>query len=159
MNPMSGSIVRSRSGGRGGFTLVETLLVMALLGVLAATAAPAISAAISSNRIRQAANLVANDLGRAYTIAGRARQPVRIIFDDAALAYQVVNPATNTVIAARNFGADSEQPLTTLNSSIAEVDVFPNGFASAELTVTITVPGYTREIKMTRTGKIQVSGS
>lgn len=138
---------------------MEALLVCALLGVMATIAAPAISSAISTNRIRQATHLVANDLGRAYTIAGRARQPVRIIFDEAALGYRMVNQATDDVITSRHFGAGAEQQLTSLTSTVAELDVFPNGFASAEVVVTIAVPGHRRQITMTRTGKIQVSGS
>lgn len=141
-----------------GFTLVEALLVCAILGILAATAAFGVSSAIGKTRINQAANIVANDLTRAFTVAGRARQPVRIVFDASSLEYRLVYRETNVLISERNFGQGAEHVLSSLTPSLDELDVFPNGFASEAVAVIIEIAGHQREITMTRTGKVQVSG-
>lgn len=133
-------------------------MVCVILGLVAAAAAPAISTALVRTKVSQAAGVVAGDLSRAFTLASRARHPVRITFDEESLVYQVVDLSTGALISERRLGEGSEYRLTVVVPSVATVDVLPTGFASNDLSVTIGVAGHTRNIRMTRTGRVQVGG-
>lgn len=151
--------------GRPGFTILEMLVVCVILGLVAAAAAPAISTALVRTKVRQAANVVAADLTRAFTLASRARHPVQISFDTEALTYRMVDKATGNLISERRFGNDSEYGLAIMVPTVELVDILPTGFASfpnsanpGPLEVTVGVSGHTRKIRMTLTGRVQVSG-
>lgn len=150
--------------GRSGFSLLELLIVCVILGVVAAAAAPAISTAMVRTKVSQAASLVTGDLSRAFTLAGRARYPVRVSFEVDSLRYRVVNLATGELILDRRFGQGSEYQLTEMAVSEEQVDILPSGFAAipgetepmSPLVVRLGANGATREITLTRTGRIKV---
>jgi prepilin-type N-terminal cleavage/methylation domain-containing protein len=81
---------RSRRGNRQAFSLLEAVLVLAILAVLAATAAPRYAQAVARYRADCAARTLANDLDiarqRARTLG--ARQTVT--FSTAANSYEIV---------------------------------------------------------------------
>gem|GEM_PF-1777238 len=151
---------------RSGFTLLELLIVCVVLIVVVALSAPAISTALVRTKVSQAASLVAGDLSRAFTLAGRARHPVRISFESDSLRYRVVSLATGEVILDRRFGQESEYRLTEMEVSQDQIDIMPNGFVAipgetepmTSLVVRLAASGASREIIMTRTGRIRVGG-
>lgn len=63
------------AAGRRGFTLVELLLVLALLVVVAALAAPGLSGPWSGQRLRDAAGTVRNEVAQARLAALRSGVP------------------------------------------------------------------------------------
>lgn len=69
---------RARGAGRGGFTLVELVLILAILGTFAAVAAPRYGGAIARYRAQAAANRVVADLARAQAEA-RASSSTRTV--------------------------------------------------------------------------------
>lgn len=72
-----------------GFTLVELMVVLALLGIMAAVGAPALLGAIPGMRVGGAAREVLADLRLARTMAVEKGTPVVVQFDAASGSYVV----------------------------------------------------------------------
>ncbi len=78
-------------GPRRGFTLIEILIVMAIITIVAMTAIPMMSSA-SSVQIRAAANMIAADLEYAKSMAITRGQNYSVVFDQNADSYQLEDP-------------------------------------------------------------------
>lgn len=70
-------------GHRTGFSLLETLIVLSVLGIAAAIALPSYGRFASTQRAREAAHLLASDLGVAQQEALTRRAEVRVAFSPA----------------------------------------------------------------------------
>ena len=85
--PKTSSQLRRGSGRRAGFTLIETMIVVALLGILLALAAPSMREMIEVRRLRAINAQLVTDLHLARTEAIARRTYGRIDFNlDPALA-------------------------------------------------------------------------
>lgn len=152
-SPFTERAARRRATGRGGFTLVEALIVVALLGLLMAMALPRFSRELRVNRVNQAAQVLASDLERAFTTAARQRKPVRLSWNNSAMQYSISDRASGTVLLARGLGTgNSSFGVLHVSFSASPLDIFPVGFASSALTVTLTAQDYSRRVQMTRAG-------
>jgi len=81
------AVVRAR---RGAFTLLELLVVMAIMSVLAAMAVPRYGRAMARYRVEAAARRVQADLAYARQRARTLSQGVTVSFDAAAETYSIV---------------------------------------------------------------------
>lgn len=82
---------------RGGFTLIEVILVVLILGIAAGMVVPMMSSA-GSLQVRAAANMVAADLEYAKSMAISRGQPYSVLFDKTTETYRVQDH-NDTVIA------------------------------------------------------------
>jgi len=71
----------TRRRARRGITLLEMLIVLALIGLMSGIAWPAATAALDGIRLRAAADSVASMLAQAALRVERRQQPVEIIID------------------------------------------------------------------------------
>src|ERR1051325_253598 len=62
-----------------GITLIEMMVVVAIIGVIAATTGPAISAGLDAGRLSTAPNSVASCVNAAVARAERKQQPVELV--------------------------------------------------------------------------------
>jgi len=147
---------QSRSLGRRGFTMVEMALTMVVIAIMTAMMVPKISRTIQSSQTRRSAAIVAADLERAFTLAGRYRKPMRLSCVCGSGTYTIADLAGGTVRVSRNLRADRDFGVMTLTFTANPVDIFPSGVSSAADTVTITSGVSTRTIVMTTAGQVRI---
>lgn len=145
-----------RSTRRRGFTLPEMLIVIVIVVLIAAMAFPATAKTVRHGRINQAVNVVANDLETAVSYAARQRKPVRIAYSPGATSFTIADRSTGTVLRRRELGTASEWRLSAITFSSAAIDVFPAGITSAPLTVQVGDGSYSRQVRLSRAGLVQV---
>ncbi|HEY4734937.1 MAG TPA: prepilin-type N-terminal cleavage/methylation domain-containing protein [Gemmatimonadaceae bacterium] len=150
--------VQPHKYARPGFSMVEILVVVGIVGILATMAGPAMSRVVRHQRTNRAAMVITADLQNAFAVAARQRQPVRIQADEVSRSYQFVDRKTGSVLRIRTFYGDtSEYRLTKLKFTPATIDVFPSGISSAAVTVDLANGDYSRQIKASTAGFIRVS--
>ena len=137
---------------------MEILVVIGILGILAAMAGPSMSRIVRHQRTNRAAMVITADLQNAFAVAARQREPVRIQADANSRSYQFIDRKTGAVLRIRTFYGDtSEYRLSTLVFTPATVDVFPNGISSAAVTVNLANGDYAKTITASTAGFIRVS--
>jgi Tfp pilus assembly protein FimT len=142
---------------RVGFTLVETLISITVMGAVAAISLPKVNSTIRQQRVIAASNALAGDVEAAFSVAARQRKPIRILYDASSGEIRVVDRTALTVYSRRPLGLTSEYHLDAVSISPATVDVFPVGLASAAFTVTLTNGAFQRRVIVTRTGLTRVT--
>lgn len=89
---------RGLSASRG-FTVIELMMVLAILGVLAAIATPRIARSLAQNRALQAAALIKSDIRRVASQARATSQPWTITFSST--GYTIAgNNATGAAVSS-----------------------------------------------------------
>lgn len=153
----SGTNDLNRNGARDGFSMVELVLVVVIVGIMATFAGPSISRIVRHNRTNRAATVITADLQNAFAVAARQRQPVRIVADASTKSYEFTDRATGEVLRIRSFYGDtSEYRLSTLIFTPATVDVFPSGVSSSPLVVDLANGDYARQITASTAGFIRM---
>jgi len=143
---------------RQGFTIMELLVVLAIIGILATMAGPAISRIVRHQRANRAAMVIAADLQNAFAVAARQREPVRIQADAASRSYQFIDRKSGNILRIRTFYGDtSEYRLTELVFTPATIDVFPSGISSSPVTINLANGDYAKTISASTAGFIRVS--
>jgi prepilin-type N-terminal cleavage/methylation domain-containing protein len=144
------------ASGRRGFTLPEMLIAIVIIVLLTAMAFPSMAKRLRRTRINQAASVVAADLENAVSYAARQRKPVRITWSPGTTAFTVADRNTGTVIRQREIGQNTEWKVSSLSFSTATIDAFPAGITSGSLTITLSDGSYSRQVRLTRAGFVQV---
>jgi type II secretion system protein H len=93
---MSTQHVSRMEGADAGFTLIEMMIVVVIIGIAAAMAVPMISSG-ASFQVRSAANLVAADLEYAKSMAISRGQPYKVVFDATDESYQIKDSADTAI--------------------------------------------------------------
>ena len=152
---MNAPLVHHIAAGRHGFTLAELSITMAIASVAMSMVVRPLQKTLGHERINRAANVVAGDIELAYSLAGRQRRPVRLVFDSAAVTYRLIDRLDGAIYQERPLGRQSEFTLDGASFSPSTIDVFPSGLASGSLTVTLGTGSYTRLVTMTRAGLVR----
>ena len=146
---------------RAGFTMIEMLIVVTVLGILTLMSMGQISNYVRERNVTSAAAVVRNDLQQAFAIAARNRRPVRLSFAASDTALRITNRENTVTYLRRGLGAGaglmidpSDVAFCAKTCTNATVDVFPNGWASDTLAITISKGPYSRGIRMSRSGLV-----
>lgn len=145
-------------GVAAGFTLIEMLTVIVMIGILSVVLMPQISRIITRAKINEAASMVAGDLEQAVGLAGRLRKPVTVAFVSGG-TYTIRDRATSpndTLRLTRDFGFGSDQGAKTVTFTPTSVTIFPNGLVSGSLLVQLTSNGYTRQVTLSPAGLVRL---
>jgi prepilin-type N-terminal cleavage/methylation domain-containing protein len=146
-----------RPGRQAGYSLIEALFVVIILGVIAGYAFPVVERSVAQSKADRAGQAISNELRNAFSLAARQRKPVRITFNATNRTMQIADRASGQVMVRRDFSnANSPFGLTSMTVSSSTIDVFPNGVASGTLQVNFAVATNSRVVNMTRIGHVRV---
>lgn len=149
---------RIMTGARPGFSIMEALVVVILLGIISSMAVPSIARSMTSTRADRATQAVANDVEAAFSLAARQRKPVTLFVDTVRLRIEIRDRATATVLQSRSYSlTESEFGLNRLLVKPSDITIFPNGLANVAFNI-YTFAGPTgRAVRVRRTGHIRVT--
>jgi len=141
-----------------GFTTIEMLIVIVIIGLAAAVALPRIGPVVANERARRGATEISNFLEYAFVVAARTDKPVVLSYNTSTGVAKLADRATGNVIRQIALKAGSEwqyQRVTVLPGTA--VMVFPNGMSSAAITISVGMnSGVTRTITASRAGQVRV---
>src|SRR5687767_9563884 len=115
------SVKRGEKRTQAGFTLIEILAVITIIGVLIMISLPKIESALRSAAADRASRVVANDMELAISSAARARRPMRVTFTSSTKTYTIADRA-GTVIVTRPLGDGTAYNLSGVTFSPATFD-------------------------------------
>jgi type II secretion system protein H len=133
--------------GRSGFSLVEMMMVVMLIGIVATVAAPPMFRYLQSSKLQTSADQLAADLQYARSLA--IANGVILQFSSTEGGYILRNPSSGTVIKSRNFD-DGMQLAAAQNTFF-----FPWGMADATV-FSLNGHGQSRQINVLPTGIVEV---
>jgi Tfp pilus assembly protein FimT len=147
----------SGSARRGGFSMMELLLVLSMMALVGIMAFPRTSAMMTQWRVARAAQAMAEELQSAYAIVGRSRKPITITVDKVKMEL-VLSDRNNIVYRRRNFGPTSAYKLDAVDVTSPKlvVEVFPPGLSADSMSIEILRQGKYRRVRMLRGGLVQV---
>jgi type II secretion system protein H len=152
---------RAAPRDRSGFTLVEIMMVLALLGLISAMGVWGLLPALEREKVRSAAGIIVADMQYAQMLAARQREPVAVIFNESLRMYVIRERGGGTVYRERFLGDDTDYDLESMeievdSGSDPEVEIFPNGIATKTVTVTVGIRDYERQVKLSRAGRVRM---
>jgi len=149
--------------GSGGFSLIEMLVVISILGIAAAAAIPNMIAWRSGLQFRAAVNELRNDLESAKTRAVKENARVTVVFDPAAGQYRMnYQDQDNKIVLLKSqtlpagVRIASENPAHTLDSHGNQTSFSSRGTADTSTIVLANQQGKTKSISISFIGKIEV---
>jgi prepilin-type N-terminal cleavage/methylation domain-containing protein len=146
------------TGVRGGFTLIEAIVVLVLLGVLGSLAAPAVGRSLTNTRADRSTGAISADVEAAFSLASRQRKPVLFQVDSVLKRIVIRDRATNAILQSHSYGAtESSYAVTRLLLNKTSAIVFPNGLTDGSFEIAIVVNNENRAVRVTRTGLIRVT--
>lgn len=148
-------LVAQRSRRRGGFTAIEMLIVVTIIGLMAAAVMPRISRVVAESRIRALQGAVAGELELAFALAQREHKPVTVTYNTTTQVLSITDRVSSTVLKTQYLGrAQFESATAATFSPSGGITIFPMGIATAAVTVTLTNGQYTRTVTATRAGQV-----
>jgi prepilin-type N-terminal cleavage/methylation domain-containing protein len=141
---------------RRGFSMIELFVVLVIAGVVAGLSMSRFSAYLAQERVVRAAEGISNDIRMGFAIPGRIRRPVRIRVDTAAMQLVITDRAQSTTYRKTAFGSRYNLRASDVAFYPAIYEIYPNGFASDTMLITLTSNSYTKRVRVSKGGMVQV---
>jgi type IV fimbrial biogenesis protein FimT len=147
---------------KAGFTLMEIMIVIAVIGILSAIAIPAFTSMLPGMRLNGAARMVAGDLMAARMNAVKQNNGFRVFFNSPGTnQYQILDDDNN------NNSADTGEAITTKNIQTEYHDVTlsstnnpifsPRGTATNLPTVTLQNSSGSKTVTVSIAGRVKIN--
>ena len=151
-------IARSRAG----FTLIELIVVIVLMGLLAGFAMPQVGEMLTRSKINHGASVVVSALRESSSLAARTRRPVRVSIDTGQRLLTLrdhENPGT--VHRTLRLDGSSELALSNLTVSDTQLVVFPNGWREKatdwDMWLKLEMGVVSRTVTLRRGGQVRIT--
>jgi type II secretion system protein H len=146
---------------RLGFTLLELLLVVILIGIVATIAIRSVGDTIMRDRVQKVAAVLSADIEQGYAIAARQRAPVRMLIDSGAMTISFVDRADPTMKFRTRSLKKGDMALGWISTSRTSIDILPSGLATDTLSLRLGTYSkanstYSRTLRMTRAGMVRI---
>ena len=146
-----------------GFTLVELMIVIAVIAIISAIAAPNFTTYMAQRRLSGAARMVMSDLMAARQKAVSMNQKVKVSFVSNH-SYEIWNDANNNGTVADNEGEDVVRDIhpdyydVTLSSGTSP-EFMPNGTVVAATNGTVTLSNATesKQVITSSAGRVRIN--
>ena len=140
-----------------GFTVLELIVVMTVVGIMAAVSMPRIVKINTQNKVQRAANALQAEVQQAFAIAGRNRRPVKFLWDNASLQVRVTDRAGTTIYRKTGLGVGSfgfaASDVTIYPTTLT---VFPNGLAADTLYMKVSKSGFSKTVRVSKSGMTRI---
>jgi prepilin-type N-terminal cleavage/methylation domain-containing protein len=153
-------MLTSLSARRRGFSLIELMLVISMIGLISIMSFGRTSSMITQWRVGRAAQAYGEELQAAFAIVGRDRKPVVITMDRTHMELRITARDTTLKYRRRSFGVTSAYKLDSADfvfpGAMRVMEVYPPGLAADSLSIVISRQGQFRRIRMLRGGLVQI---
>jgi Tfp pilus assembly protein FimT len=143
---------------RRGFSVVELFTVLVIMAVVTGLSMGRFSTYLAHERVTKAAVGLTDDLRMAFAVPGRVRRPVRVWCDTAKMQMLVTDRGQTTIYRQTSFGSRYNLKSTNIRyyPSSSWIEIYPNGIASDTMVITISSNGFTRSLKVSKGGMVQL---
>ncbi len=138
--------------------MIEIVIALSIIGTMSALSMVAFTRIVRQYRVDRAARTLSYDMQAAFSIVGRNRKPVQIVWDSSKVQFAVTDRGNVTLFRTRPMGASSEYKLTPANIIVSRpaVEIFPPGLAADTLNIRIFDGTTSRTVSMSRGGLVRV---
>lgn len=138
-----------------GFTAIEIIIVLVIVGLVAGFATPRISNTIAQDRVRRAQGVVAGNIELAFQYAARTRKPVSLTLNSSTRVLAITDRAAGTIYKQMDLSQTGTWALTGASiSPTVGITIFPTGISSAAVTVTLTNNAFSKTVTGTIAGQV-----
>ena len=145
MNASANKVAQKLRMSSSGFTLIELMVMIAVLAIIVGIAAPSVSTQLANQRVKSTTATLANALKEAKVESIIRRQNVKVIYDATTtpktISLKAVNtpPASDTNISVYNIGKQSIITQTITPSTVSNIIFQPNKKMAKNITVVYTI--------------------